>query len=148
MGLVQGWFSFSNSDGSPNYMVVCTESAWYYDPILKYIPQWPLKASHSDIARSVYNTEQSVPVLNVLFSRALWSSVLPCFMLYLALRPGKGKWHRVASMLPVDMSFVYLLLVPISGAGGEPTRYILQLICIAPLFMTLMWTCQGKNLEG
>ena len=138
MGLVRGWFSFSNNDGTPSYMVVCTESAWYYDPILKYVPQWPLKASHSEAARSVYDMEQSVPVLNVLFSRAFWASILPCFMLYMALRPGKGKWHRVASMLPVDMSFVYLLLVPVSGMGGEPTRYVLQLICIAPLFLAFM----------
>lgn len=138
MGLVRGWFSFSNNDGTPSYMVVCTESAWYYDPILKYVPQWPLKASHSEAARSVYDMEQSVPVLNVLFSRAFWASILPCFMLYMALRPGKGKWHRVASLLPVDMSFVYLLLVPVSGMGGEPTRYVLQLICIAPLFLAFM----------
>ena len=41
-------------------------------------------------------------------------------------------------MLPVEMSFVYLLLVPVSGMGGEPTRYVLQLICVAPLFLTLM----------
>ena len=148
LGLVQGGFSFSNNDGSPNYMVVCTESAWYYDPILKYVPQWPLEASHSDAARSVYNTEQSIPVLNVLFSRALWASILPCFMLYLALRPGTGKWHRVASMLPVDMSFVYLLLVPISGGAGEPTRYVLQLICVAPLFLTLMLACQKEKAES
>ena len=144
MGLVRGWFSFSNNDGTPSYMVVCTESAWYYDPILKYVPQWPLKASHSEAARSVYDMEQSVPVLNVLFSGAFWASILPCFMLYMALRPGKGKWHRVASMLPVDMSFVYLLLVPVSGMGGEPTRYVLQLICVAPLFLALICGCQRK----
>lgn len=140
MGLVHGWFSFSNNDGSPNDMVVCTESAWYYEPILKYVPQWPLKANRSDTARSVYNMEQSLPILNALFSRALWASILPCFMLYLALRRGKGKWSRVASMLPVDMSFAYLLLVPVSGMGGEPTRYVLQLICIAPLFLAFMST--------
>lgn len=138
MGLVRGWFSFSNNDGTPNYMVVCTESAWYYDPILKYIPQWPLKAYRSDTARSVYDMEQSIPVLNALFSRALWASILPSFMLFMALRRGKGRLSRVASMLPVDMSFVYLLLVPVSGMGGEPTRYVLQLICVAPLFLTLM----------
>ena len=145
MGLVRGWFSFSNNDGSPSNMVVCTESAWYYDPILKYVPQWPLKASKSDTARSVYDMEQSIPVFNVLFSRALWASILPCFMLYLALRPGRGKWSRMASLLPVAMSFVYLLLVPVSGMGGEPTRYVLQLICIAPLFFAFMGTMAGSD---
>lgn len=140
MGLVRGWFSFANNDGSPSNMVVCTESAWYYDSILKYVPQWPLKASKSNTARSVYDMEQSIPVFNVLFSRALWASILPCFMLYLALRPGKGKWSRMASLLPVAMSFVYLLLVPVSGMGGEPTRYVLQLVCIAPLFLAFIGT--------
>lgn len=119
-------------------MVVCTESAWYYDPIMKYVPQWPVKASKSDMARSIYNMEQSVPVVNVLFSRSLWASILPCLMLFFALRPEKGKLGRVASMMPVDMSFVYLLLVPVSGMGGEPTRYVLQMICVAPLFLTLI----------
>jgi len=50
-------------------------------------------------------------------------------------------------MLPVDMSFVYLLLVPVSGMGGEPTRYVLQLICIAPLFLAFMSESIGKTKE-
>lgn len=57
---------------------------------------------------------------------------------FLCAEARKGKLGRVASMMPVDMSFVYLLLVPVSGMGGEPTRYALQMICVAPLFLTLM----------
>lgn len=137
MGLVQGWFGFRNSDGSPNYMVVCTESAWYYDPITEVMPQWPLKASNSDAARSLYDASQGIPVLNVLFFRSLWASIIPFFLLYLAMRPGKGKFRRLVMMMPVDMTFAYLLLTPVSGMGGEPTRYILQLICVLPLFAAL-----------
>lgn len=145
MGLVSGWFSFRNNDGSPNYMVVCTESAWYYDPITEVIPQWPTEASHSKIARSLYDTEQSIPVLNGLFSRSIWASVIPFFMLYMVLRPGKGKFRRLVMMMPVNMTFAYLLLTPVSGMGGEPTRYLLQLICIIPLFFSLIVTRERED---
>lgn len=138
MGLVRGWFSFQNNDGSPNYMIVCTESAWYYDPITKVIPQWPTEAAYSKEARSVYNAEQSIPVLNVLFNRAFWASIIPFFLLYMVLRPGKGKFHRLVMMMPINMTFAYLLLTPVSGMGGEPTRYLLQLICLLPLFFTVI----------
>lgn len=145
MGLVHGWFSFRNNDGSPNYMVVCTESAWYYDPITEVIPQWPTEASHSEAARSLYDAEQSIPVLNALFSRSLWASVIPFFLLYMVLRPGKGKFRRLVMMMPVNVTFAYLLLTPVSGMGGEPTRYLLQLICIIPLFFALITTCDREN---
>ena len=72
---------------------------------------------------------------NILFMRALWASVIPFFLLYEVLRPGKGKFRRLVAMMPVNMSFAYLLLVPVSAMGGEPTRYVLQLICVAPLFL-------------
>lgn len=140
VGLVRGWFSFQNTDGSPNYMVVCTESAWYYDPIRSYIPQWPVKESHSALARSMYNTEQSIPVLNVLFSRSFWASMIPFYILYLAMRPGKGKLQRLLAMLPLGLTFLYLLLVPVSGFGGEPTRYVMQAICISPMILAYMST--------
>ena len=138
LGLVQGWFGFRNADGTPSYMVVCTESAWYYDPITTVIPQWPTKAAHSDAARTLYDAEQSLPVVNVWNYRAIWASVLPCFLLYLALRPGKGKFRRVVAMMPVDMTFLYLMMTPVSGMGGEPTRYLLQIMCVLPLFLGAM----------
>lgn len=138
IGLVRGWFSFQNIDGSPNNMVVCTESAWYYDPIRTYIPQWPVEESHSALARSMYNTEQSIPVFNVLFSRSVWASIIPFYMLYLAIRRGKGKLQRLLAVLPLGLTFLYLLLVPVSGYGGEPTRYVLQAICISPLLLAYL----------
>ena len=147
MGLVRGWFGFRNNDGSPNYMVVCTESAWYYDPITEVIPQWPVKASHSDTARSVYDAEQSIPVLNVFFFRSFWTSIVPFFLLYIAMRPGKGKFRRLVMMMPVNMTFAYLLLTPVSGMGGEPTRYLFQLACILPLFTVVMLMQNVKSVS-
>ena len=57
--------------------------------------------------------------------------------------PDTGTSNRYTN----DMSFVYLLLVPVSGMGGEPTRYVLQLICIAPLFLAFMSESIGKTKE-
>ena len=138
MGLTQGWFSFVDGDGSPSYLVVCTESAWYYDPILSYVPQWPLKASHSGAVRSVYNAIESIPVVNVLFYRSTWASILPCFLLYLlcADRFRGKRFQALLATMPMIMSFLYLMLVPVSGIGGEPTRYVFQSVCILPLFFT------------
>lgn len=148
LGLVQGWFSFRNTDGSPSYMVVCTESAWYYDPITELVPQWPKTAVASGTARAIYDAEQSIPVLNVLFFRAWWASIVPFFLLYLAMRPGKGKFRRLVAMMPVNMSFAYLLLTPVSGMGGEPTRYLLQLMCVLPLFLAAALAEQRSQKQG
>ncbi len=147
MGLTQGWFSFTNGDGSPSYLVVCTESAWYYDPILTYVPQWPLKAAHSGAARSIYDAIESIPVINVLFYRSTWASILPCFLLYLLCADGfKGKrFQSFLATTPVVMSFLYLMLVPVSGMGGEPTRYVFQIVCTLPLYYTQLLSPHGEG---
>lgn len=149
VGLVEGWFSFSNVDGTPNYMVVCTESAWYYDPILSYVPDWPLKEVHSGAARALYNTEQGIPVTNILFYRSFWASILPCFILYLALGKNRARsWQYFLSIMPMTMTFFYLMLVPVSGMGGEPTRYVFQLVCTSPIFFSSIVLRNGRDLAG
>ncbi len=150
VGLVEGWFSFVNKDGTPNYMVVCTESAWYYDPILSYVPDWPLKEAHSGAARALYDAEQGVPVVNFLFYRSIWASVLPCFILYLILG-GKNVRHSFElflSIMPMAMTFLYLMLVPVSGMGGEPTRYVFQLVCTLPIFFAHVFLRSGRDYSG
>ena len=113
IGLVKGWFGFQNNDGSPNYMVVCTESAWYYDPIMKYVPQWPVKASKSDTARSIYNMEQSVPVVQRTFFQifvGFYSSMLDAFLCAEA-REGQAR------SCGVHDAGRYVLCVFVVGAG-------------------------------
>ncbi|PLS28810.1 DUF6020 family protein [Bifidobacterium parmae] len=148
LGLVQGWFDFRSYDGTPAYMVVLTDSEWFNKQILDFVPQWPVKSKAGSTVRDVYDAAQSVPVLNLLFTKALWASIIPFFLLYEVLRPGKGKFQRLVAMMPLNMSFACLLMVPISAMGGEPTRYILQLMCVIPLFLVSVLREAGFRQEG
>lgn len=149
VGLTEGWFSFSNVDGTPNYMVVCTESAWYYDPILSYVSDWPLKELHSGAARALYNTEQGIPIINILFYRSFWASIFPCFVLYFALGTNRTRfWQCFLSIMPMIMTFFYLMLVPVSGMGGEPTRYVFQLVCTSPIYFAYIVLRYGRDFAG
>lgn len=148
IGLTQGWFSFVTADGGPNYLIVITDSSAYYDPIRKFIPQWPVEAAHGGAVRSIYSAIQSIPVVNFLFYRSTWASILPCFVLYL-LCSNENRGNRVQiffSTLPIAMTCLYLMLVPVSTWGGEPTRYVLQSVCTLPLFFAYVLSVHGARI--
>lgn len=148
MGLVHGWFSFENLDNTPNYAYMITDSQVYYTDIDPYMPEWPKTTRGSNLARTAYDTMQSIPGINILFQRSFWTSIVPCFVLFYLCRPRKGLWRRLISIMPINMTFLYLMLVPVSGFGGEPTRYLFQMTCIIPLFLgMLIATTQQENIK-
>lgn len=135
LGLCHGWFGFSNKDLSPNYMVVCTSSEWYYEKVMDYV-DWPIELSTgSRFARDLYDSLQSIPVINILFYRSFWASIAPAFILFVALGARKSKKLDLALISPLLISALTLLVVPVSGVGGEPTRYLLQLVIVAPFML-------------
>lgn len=137
LGLTHGWFGFRNADATPSYMIVCTESSWYYDPVLQYV-DWPQPDQMSEFARALYDSIQSIPVVNVLFYRSTWASVIPTFLLYYAMKRRTGVLTRIVIIMPVLLSAMTLALTPVSGTGGEPTRYLLQIVCLAPFLLALL----------
>lgn len=141
IGLMHGWFGFRNDDGSPNYMIAVTESLWYYDPITEVI-DWPITNVGGAQISSLYNSIESLPIINVLFYRSTWASIVPAIALFVALRRGILNAKNIAVLVPLIVSTLTLMVVPVSGYGGEPTRYLLQSICIG--FPTLMLLGCGK----
>ena len=141
LGLTHGWFGFRNADGTPSYMVVCTESLWYYDPILQYI-DWPQPDALSEFARAWYDSIQSMPIVNLLFYRSTWASIAPTFLLYYFMGKRHDLRRGMAYIMPVLLSALTLALTPVSGTGGEPTRYLFQIVCLTPFLL-----CLGKSVD-
>lgn len=138
LGLVHGWFGFYNKDGSPNYMVVCTESLWFDKGIDNYV-DWPGEPDDSSIAvRTIYDWYQGLPVLSALFFRSTWGSIVPSVLVFIALRNRKGAMSRLILAAPFVLIALTLMITPVSGMGGEPTRYLFPLVCSAPFVMALL----------
>ena len=148
IGLTQGWFSFVTADGGPN-LSHCHHGIRRHTMIRSVNSyQWPVEAAHGGAVRSIYSAIQSIPVVNFLFYRSTWASILPCFVLYL-LCSNENRGNRVQiffSTLPIAMTCLYLMLVPVSTWGGEPTRYVLQSVCTLPLFFAYVLSVHGARI--
>lgn len=137
LGLVDGWVTFRIDEaGTPNNMVVCSYSGWYYDGIEEVTDWNPEITSGGKIAETIYRAFQSMPVLNMLFLRSTWATVFPFFAVFLIMRMRKRKMgDSFIVLLPLLLSVATLSIVPVSVMGGEPTRYLLAMVCVSPFLM-------------
>ena len=131
LGLSHGWLSFRNEDGSANFMVILTESLWYEEPVLNYI-DWPSSDSLNLAVRRFYDFSQSIPIINSLFYRSTWATILPFALVYIALGKHRNILRSLVYLSPIILSTISLALVPVSGMGEEPTRYVFQCVCVIP----------------
>ena len=145
LGLTHGWFGFNNADGSPNYLVVCTESSWYYEPVLQYV-DWPQQTQNNLRARNIYTYIQTIPVVNILFYRSFWATLAPTFCLFWIFGQKNNILKKLVYFSPILLFMFTLMLVPVSGMGGEPTRYVLQTICTLPFIFAVLISCYKKQL--
>lgn len=143
LGLAHGWIGFRNSDGSANNMVVLTESLWYEEPVFNYV-DWPQSDSQNAVLRNIYDFIESVPVINFLFQRSTWATVLPFALLFTAMGKHFSTKRALVLLAPVLLSTLSLALVPVSGMGGEPTRYVFQSVCLIP-FLLFQLPLLGNN---
>ncbi len=140
LGLVDGWITFrSDAQGAPNYMVVLTYSGWHADGIEQCTDWNDQPTEGSDRAAIVYGALQSIPLLNILFFRCTWATILPFFSLFLLL--GGPRCNRLAGLaliMPMLATLVPLSITPISAGGGEPTRYVFSIVCTAPFLIAAL----------
>ena len=147
LGLVSGWISFrTDASCSPNYMVVLSHSGWY-DEGIKDVTDWSDECSKgAKAAENIYGAMQSVPLLNALFLRSTWATVIPFFALFYLM--GKNITNRrkgLVLLAPLLLSMLTLAIVPISLGGGEPTRYVFAMVCTSPfLILGIEPTCKSK----
>lgn len=134
LGIAQGWISFRSIDAQPGYMLPYFASSWIDTRVTDYIQQWPEETVLNRVVQTVYETVETVPVVNMLFFRATWATILPFFLCYLACglkRGDRGKvWLVLVSLI---IAMATLFIAGVSGMGGEPTRYV-----FTPMVMTLV----------
>lgn len=101
---------------------------------------WDSSGPLNDYATQAYNLGKDIPVVNALYSTALWATVLPFFALYCIWKTrGARAWGRWASMLlcaPYLFNMATLFICPVS-TDVEAPRYLMPMVTLAPLFVTL-----------
>lgn len=149
LGLVDGWISFrTDLQGTPNFMVVLTYSGWHDDGIEQCTDWNDQITSGGKSAETIYRALQSIPVLNLLFYRSTWATIVPFLLLFLALGNTKGRHlERVALVTPILASLIPLVITPVSIMGGEPTRYIFAIACASP-FLLFALQASERNLAS
>lgn len=138
LGLVDGWITFrTDLAGTPNYMVVLTYSGWHDDGIETCTDWNDQITSGGKSAETIYRAVQSMPVLNVLFFRSTWATIVPLLTLFLLLDKSRNsRLQRLVLAMPVLASLIPLAITPVSVMGGEPTRYVFAIVCAAPLLIS------------
>ena len=138
IGLIDGWITFrTDQDGSGNYLVLPMYSGWYYEPVDKVIDWNPTCSAGASVAQQIYLSIQSLPIINALFFRSTWASIIPLFLLFYVLgdKYSGSKKGALLILSPVLITCLTLLIVPISIVGGEPTRYVFSNICLIPILV-------------
>ena len=138
IGLIDGWITFrTDQDGSGNYLVLPMYSGWYYEPVDKVIDWTPTCSAGASVAQQIYLSIQSLPIINALFFRSTWASIIPLFLLFYVLgdKYSGSKKGALLILSPVLITCLTLLIVPISIVGGEPTRYVFSNICLIPILV-------------
>ncbi len=150
LGLVSGWITFrADSSGTPNYMVVCTYSGWLYDGIELCTDLSDQMGVGNKNADEIFHALQSVPILNVLFYRSTWGTIVPALLLFFALGSTRdGRIERMSIIMPALASLIPLAITPVSIFGGEPTRYLFPIICVSPFLFAALWASKGVAQEG
>ncbi len=130
-GMEAGWISYE-----PQITVkVASGTIANNDFVSKYVT-WPASSVKNDFVTDIFNFVGSIPGLNVLYAQSLWASVLPLFCVFIVLRSKGtqrwGRWDCLLAIMPYLLSSATLFLCPVS-TGVEVARYILPLVCLAPL---------------
>lgn len=133
LGISQGWISFHSKGDKPGYLLPYFSSNWYDERVTSYM-QWPEETTLNRTVQIVYQSIQSVPVVNVLFFRSTWATVLPFLLCYMACGLRRGERKRAWLVLtPLLVSTATLFIAGVSGTGGEPTRYVFTSMIMIPV---------------
>lgn len=133
-GMEAGWFSFT-----PQITVKVASGTIANNDFVSQYVTWPDSDIKNDFVTSLYNLVGDIPGVNLLYSQALWATVLPFFALFVVLRARRPqRWGRLTMLIglsPYLMTVVTLFICPVS-TGVEVARYILPMVVMAPLMLT------------
>lgn len=138
-GLSVAWFSFNVASGEErdlSMMLPINNSKHHYQNIEQYIPWTDNTKAGNAIGRFYADTLSATPILNIIWQKAFWATILPCAIMFLILRSKKNKLNLLMLNLPMFITMLVLFAGPIS-THTEATRYVLPMLYIIPLFLSL-----------
>lgn len=138
-GLSVAWFSFNVASGEErdlSMMLPINNSKHHYQNIEQYIPWTDNTKAGNAIGRFYADTLSATPILNIIWQKAFWATILPCVIMFLILRSKKNKLNLLMLNLPMFITMLVLFAGPIS-THTEATRYVLPMLYIIPLFLSL-----------
>lgn len=130
-GMEAGWISYS----SDITVKVASGTIANNDFVSQYVT-WPDSGEKNDFVTSLFNFVNTIPGIDILYAQSLWATVLPVFCMFVLFRAkGRdrwGRWNTLLAISPYLMTMVTLFVCPVS-TGVEVARYILPMVCMAPL---------------
>lgn len=84
----------------------------------------------------------SIPGINSIFYTAIWTVILPVFLIFLLWIFRKRTSHEnIIELIPYFISWLSLFAYPVSlTISQDPTRYMFHLVILLPLMLTLVTT--------
>lgn len=138
-GLSVAWFSFNVASGEEqdlSMMRPINNSKHHYQSIEQYMPWTDNTKAGNAIGQFYADTLSATPILNIIWQKAFWATILPFAIMFLILRSKKNKLNLLMLNLPMFITMLVLFAGPIS-THTEATRYVLPMLYIIPLFLSL-----------
>lgn len=144
--IAQGWISFRSKGGQPGYLVPYFSSNWFDERVIEYV-QWPEETVLNHAVQTVYETVESVPIVNSLFFRGTWATVIPFFLCFMACgMPRREREKAWLMLVPLIASMATLFVAGVSGTGGEPTRYVFTSMVMIPIVFGFL-LCEHQQIS-
>lgn len=139
-GLSAAWFSFNvaaEGQQNLNLLLPINNSSHHYPGIEQYVPWTDNSKAGNAVGKFYTDTLLNVPVLNIVYQKALWATLLPFAAIFFILRFNrKNKLNLLMLNMPMLLTMLVLFAGPIS-TYSEATRYVLPMMYIVPLFLSL-----------
>ncbi|MCH9275446.1 DUF6020 family protein [Bifidobacterium amazonense] len=162
-GLTAGWWSLPTPHDWANVggadLDIPADSAHHYEH-METVAGWRDVTIGGSLLRSVDAAWGRIPVLNLLYCKAFWASIMPAFCLFLTLcrrRPGgrtdgrtgiravlMSRLRDLVRLSPMLLTAMSLYVGPTS-LYQEATRYVFPLICVMPLALAVAASGSGLS---
>lgn len=106
------------------------------------------------VVGSILSMLKNTPILNVLMYVAVWTAVVPAFVMYYLWRRRKesaiyvGIMQQLPYLVSVALLFVYAVSLQIEGDRADPTRYMFHALLLAPFAMGLLLSGLRHKMTG
>ena len=102
------------------------------------------------IVSGIVKTLKTTPVINVLCYVAVWTSMIPTFVLYVLWRrrgcnEGGSLFRFAPYLVSVASLFVYPISLQVEGDKADPSRYMFHTLLLAPIAFGMLCFSKKKD---